>query len=224
MSLGPFNQNNINENQTKNRTINEPTNPILLEANIRTKRLYHDNLSNENYFKKEIDINKNERIEQISIQKENKESTKSITNSSINNNEITQDNEYNREILKNQFYELKEMQKNEESREFYLVPRKWYNKFNEYIKLNLWVNIKQLKGKMDNNECLIDKNIFENALFLNDEKNNIKILKPKYVFYQAIKPFSINKDLWEFLHHNFGVGPEIKMYSERIEKEGKFFL
>ena len=224
MSLDPFNQNNISENQDKNRTINETTNPIVLEANFRTKRIYRDNISNENNLKKESDMKKNERIEQILIQNENEESTKSIINNNINNNEITQENENNRELLKNKFYELKEMNKNDESKEFYLLPRKWYIKFNEYIKLNLWVNIKQLKGKIDNNDCLIDKNIFENALFLNDEKNKIKILKPKYAFYQSIKPISINKELWEYFHQNFGVGPEIKMYSEKIENEsGKFF-
>ena len=215
--LYPSNQNKINDNSEKNKTCNESTNPIILEANLRTKRIYSDNIKNENNSKKDNDINKNERFEISSIQNENEESTKTITNASINNYEISQDNENYKELLRNKFCELKELMTKENRN--YLIPRKWFGKFKELF--NSSISIKELKGKLDNNELLIDKNIFENALFLNDEKNNIKIIKPKYAFCNALKPLFVNKELWDFFLQNFGGGPEIKIVEEKIENEQK---
>ena len=61
----------------------------------------------------------------------------------------------------------------------------------------------------------------DKALFLNDEKNLINIIKPKYAFLSKIKPKIVNKNVWDICYKIFGGGPEIKIFPEKIEKEKK---
>ena len=74
---------------------------------------------------------------------------------------------------------------------------------------NLSSIFKELKGKINNNKILIDKQIFEKALLLNEEKKMISIICPKFAFYNKIKPVIIAKQLWEFIQNIFG-GPRNK--------------
>ena len=105
--------------------------------------------------------------------------------------------------------------------EYYLVPKLWLREIFDLIKKEYVesVNIQPI----NNNMFLVDKQTINKAIFLNEEeKNSIIIIKPKYAFCTKIRPYPLNKQLWEFLLSTFGGGPEIKLLKEKkINEKGE---
>ena len=207
---------NEKNNNKKEDNINNTTEK---EESIRIKRISTQIINIE---KKETMIkNKSENLplEEINQEEQNTRKEKDNKNSNINYYEKkTNLNNFNYDSFKRKFSELINQSsnqfKNNIQQEYYLVPRDWIFNLVNLVKLktsdnqNFYYKI----GKIDNSDILIDKQILDNALFLNDdEKRNHTIIKPKYHFISKIKPYSVSKELWEFLHSNFGGGPEIKL-------------
>ena len=222
-SLSKQNTEQINVNKMKQEMDLDKLKPTETEENFRTKRISYQAKITETGQNQEQPI-KNLILKERNGQDESKlnENEKNYINYEFNQN-LTQaefTNIFNKmkEILKDEF------QNNCE--EFYLISNNWFKRLNDIIKKDTIKNknIKELIGKINNNDILIEKDIFNNAYFLDDEKNKMKILKPKYGFCNKIKPYCLNKKLWKFLYQYFGGGPEIKIYSEKILGEsGKIY-
>ena len=217
-----------NINKVKDKK--ESTDPKALNDGdiLRTKRIYSPSSTSETILKEEnakkiepekealgrteTNSNKNERKKE--------EETKAETNNK-NNSQSSQDGSNNfLASFKKSFIELREQLfrefKQENSREFFLINRTWFRKLNDFVKnsSNNNQNIKEVLGKIKNDEIL-DKQVLTKALFLNDEdKKDMKILKPRYYFCNYHKPIFLNRKLWEFLYKIFGGGPEVKILSE----------
>ena len=188
------NDNNPNKNSKlsfyQNEEINFPENK-LSNKEIKTKDII-DKLANN------LDIEKNKKIEE-----ENKK------------------REFEK-VLKNKLYELKELSNSElrqNCKEYYLISREWMIKLNEYLKGENDIKFEDLKNKKNNDEFLIEKEILKRALVLNQEKEKMVILKPKYSFVNTLKPCPVNESFWKFISKTFGLEPEVKEYIEEIEEE-----
>ena len=150
-----------------------------------------------------------------------------ITKANLDLNQNEKNSENTEEKIINIFIEkFKELNKqlitefsNFKCKEFYLIPRHWFKRLREFIDNKSIQILKELKGTMNNSDYLIDKEMIDHALFLNEEEKNINIIKPKYAFFNKIKPLAVNKDLWDFLHKYLGGGPEIKIIAEKQENE-----
>ena len=82
-------------------------------------------------------------------------------------------------------------------------------KLNNYLKGENNVKLEDLKGKKDNDNFLLEKEIKKRALSLNpEEKEKMIILKPKNAFCSSYKPCPINKLFWEKINETFGLEPE----------------
>ena len=188
------NDNNPNKNSklsfSQNEEINFPENK-LSNKEIKTKDI-KDKLANN------LDIEKNKKIEE-----ENKK------------------REFEK-VLKNKLYELKELSNSElrqNCKEYYLISREWMIKLNEYLKGENDIKFEDLKNKKNNDEFLTEKEILKRALVLNQEKEKMVILKPKYSFVNTLKPCPVNESFWKFISKTFGLEPEVKEYIEEIEEE-----
>ena len=141
------------------------------------------------------------------------------------NNNIKEENKLNdlENDLKKKLIELKNSSNDElrnNCKEYYLISREWMKKFNNYLKGEENVKLEDLKGVKDNDNFLIEKEIKNRALSLNNEKENMVILKPKCAFCISYKPCPVNKPFWEEIHTVFGLEPEVKEYSEEEEYNG----
>ena len=122
--------------------------------------------------------------------------------------------------LREQLGELKDLSNNElreSCKEYYLISREWMKKLNDFIKGINNINYDDLKDKKDNDDFLIEKEKLNRALSLNQDKEKMIILKPKYAFAFSLKPCPVNKPFWDFITKNFGLAPEIKEYAEPKE-------
>lgn len=197
---------------------------------LRTKRIYSPSstsgaiISEDNAKKTEKEKEALGRKEPNSNKNVRKKEEETKADNNNKNSSQTSQNESDNFFVsfKKNFIELREQlfreNKLENTREFYLVSKAWFRKLNEFLKTNTNTNnnqsIKELLGKIKNDEIL-DKQVVTKALFLNDEdKKEIKILRPRYYFCNHIKPIFLNKKLWEYLYKVFGGGPEIKILSE----------
>ena len=179
----------------------------LISINIHNEKINNHIESKDNIKEVIKEINSQEIKNEISME-ENKE---------LNDENNIDDYELN---LKNKLKELKDNSNNElrgQCEEYYLVDRNWMIKLNEYIKGDSSIQLDQLMNNKNNDEFLLEKEKINRALSLNYDKNNMIILKPKYAFCSSFKPCPVNKTFWEFLKNNFGLEPEIKEYSERLE-------
>ena len=224
------NSNSDKKNINKVKDKMESTDPKALNDGdiLRTKRIYTPSSTSETY----LSENKAKKIEtekdtsgrmEPNLNKDEKKKEEE-TKADINNKNSSQPSQdSNNSFLvsfRKTFNELKELLtrefKQENSREFYLISKNWFRKLNDFLKNNTNnnQNIKELLGKIKNDEIL-DKQVMAKALFLNDEdKKEIKILKPKYYLCNYIKPLFLTKKMWDFLYKIFGGGPEIKILSE----------
>ena len=210
-------------------------NQLGIDNNFRSKRIEPVNLFIENNLKNNIIFHtaqqtafKGKKIQTKNEEEKNYNIFSNTTKQKINRYEIFKElNENNKILFRRKFEEINNMLvkefQNNECQEFYLLIRNWFSKLKDFLKsLNIQI-FKELKGQINNNKLLIDKQIFEKALLLNEDKKIIKIINPKFAFYYKIKPVIITKKLWEFCQNIFGGGPEIKMFAEKIEFEpGKF--
>ena len=194
---------NVEKEQNKNQTIK------INENNTNNYQLsIIQNKENEN---------KKEKKEKITQEIEN-EINMETNDEKQEENKI---NEYETNLRK-KLNELKDLSNNElrqNCKEYYLISREWMVKLNDYIKGINDIKIEQLKGKKDNDKFLLEKEIINKALSLDEEKENMIILKPKYAFTSTYKPCPVNKTFWEFITKNFGLEPPVKEFSERIEEE-----
>ena len=216
---------NVKNSSKKEEKANYST--VAKGDNVRTKRTSLLTLNIKNKESKVYSKSENEYIEDI-IEKKNKEKENSKNN---NKNELIskKNNILNLEDLKNKIQSLnrasiEELKKNNQQ-EFYIIHKYWLKQIldsnnYDYDKNS---NIFDYIGSINNYDFLIDKQIINNALFLNEEdKKNIVILKPKYSLCYILKPFPINKQLWEFLRSTFGGGPELKLIKEKkINENGQ---
>ena len=125
-------------------------------------------------------------------------------------------------FLRNKLSELKDLSNNElrqSCKEYYLISREWMVKLNNFIKGIDDIKFEDLKDKKDNDDFLIEKEKLNRALTLNQDKDKMVILKPKYAFAITLKPCPINKPFWEFITKNFGLEPEVKEYAEPYEED-----
>ena len=221
--------NNQNSNEIKNQT-NEVKPPIS-DGSIPNNNL-KNNTNNQNINNNENNqtISNTNNINNTNIENNNEDknvnndANMDIEDNTMNNKDlslgITEENKF--EFIK-KFKELDEELKIEFSNftcpEFYLVPRGWFRELRNFISMESLQILNDLKGKLHNEEYLIDRRIFENAYFVNEEDKKISIIKPKYAFYTPLKPLAVNKSLWDFLHKNLGGGPEIKILAEKQENE-----
>ena len=130
-------------------------------------------------------------------------------------------NEYEM-FLRDKLGELKEISNNElrqTCKEYYLIERNWMIKLNDFIKRENNIKFEDLKDKKDNDEFLIEKEKLSRALTLDQDKDKMVILKPKYAFAFTLRPCPVNKSFWEFINKNLGLEPEVKDYAEPIEHE-----
>ena len=230
-------QDKKNTKSKKSQVYITSPNQLDIDKNFRSKRTEQDKLINENNLKNNISILntpqqsalKGKKIKSKKEEEEEKNcNILSNTKQKTNRYELFIElNENNKYLFKRKFEEINNILINEyqnnECKEFYLVPREWFSKLREFVKTLNLQTFRELKGKINNNKILIDRQIFEKALLLTEEKNNINIIWPKYAFYYRIKPIVITKQMWDFFQNVFGGGPEIKMYSENVEIEpGKF--
>ena len=215
-----------NTNKIKDKM--ESTDPKALNDGdiLRTKRIYSPSstsetiLSEENTKKKEKEVSGKMEPNLNKVDRKKEEEAKADINNK-SNSQPSQDGNNNFLVsFKKNFNDLRDLLtrefKQENTREFYLISRAWFRKLNDFVKNNSNnnQNIKELLGKIKNDEIL-DKQVLTKALFLNDEdKKEIKILKPRYYFCNYIKPINLTKKMWEFLYKIFGGGPEIKVLSE----------
>lgn len=156
-------------------------------------------------------INKENEKENLIATKKNDKKEEGI------NIENKKEDNFRRKFIELRAQASKEV-KDDNCEEIYLIPRKWFGKLINYINNNSSQNenIKELLGKINNEELLIEKQIFNKALFLDDEKNEMKILKTRFGLCNAVRPVSINRQFWKFLYKIFGGGPEIRIRSEKI--------
>ena len=232
MSFYP-NTNKLNENNNIKKEENTYY-TTYKEENLRTKRNSTEIINIED---KET-INKNKFVkgplEEMDQEEKNNYTEQENKINFINNNKIPKNfNNINYDSFRKKFKELfdisnSQLKNNNIQMEYYLVPRDWFIKLANSINDHSYDNNKNfynIVGKINNSDILMDKQIFDNALFLNDdEKKNITILKPKYCFIKKVRPYPINRQMWEFLHSIYGGGPEIRLFKEIKKNEsGEIF-
>ena len=216
--------------QSKNES-QTPSNAIENDVNTRVKRIYTDKFTNENN-SKVLDV-LNIKIKPKGKKEETKNEEEKNEDMEINSNKnnkydiFKEINEKNIAMFKNKLMELNGIKneefKKDECKEFYLISRNWFFKFKNAFKNEYCQRLMELKNNNENNNILLERQIIDKMLFLKDEDKNINIIKPKYAFCSKIYPYHTNKGVWDFLQQVFCLYPEIKIESEKIEKEpGKF--
>ena len=193
---------------------------------IITKNDSDNNIQNETINTAIIPENKNLNNQNVTNELNLREIKSNITMAENTENNEENDIANYEENLKNKLNELK-FASNEELRgnckEYYLISREWMIKFNSYLKGEENITLADLKNKKDNDDFLIEKEKIKRALSIDQDKNKMIILKPKYAFCYSYKPCPINKPFWDFIHSKFGLEPEIKEYAEKIENnDGSF--
>ena len=228
------------------KSVDLPSNTLSSQNSIQNP---NDIIKNENN-SETLKTTKNENIKSSSNQ--NSENVNTINTKNSNNNEILneieitkldnninmkEDKEINKDNNKSEDYEvnlkkrlnyLKELSNCELKKhceEYYLIYREWMIKLNNYLKGENNVKLEDLKGKKDNDNFLLEKEIKKRALSLNpEEKEKMIILKPKNAFCSLYKPCPINKLFWEKINETFGLEPEVKEHALKIENEdGSFY-
>ena len=218
--------------QSKKELSVTPTKLIENELNSRVKRAFTNKPINENNSnsvnaisikikakaKKDETKNEEEKNEDIGMKKKKYKNEYNI---------FKELNEKNIEKFREKIGELCSLRlkqfKNGECKEFFLISRTWFLKLRDFLNNFSMIKFKELKDKMYNNDILLERQIMDKAFFLNNEKENIKIIKPKYAFCKKKLPYFATRQIWDLFHQIFGGGPEIKIESEKIEEEpGKF--
>ena len=190
----------ITKNEIENIMQNQLTIPIHL--------LQENNLNNEN---KESGLKIEEKLSDVIMEE---------------NNKLNEENKLNdfETDLKKKLIQLKEASNDDlrdnKCKEYYLISREWMKKLNDYLKGESDIKFENLIGVKSNDDFLIEKEIKNRALSLNNEKDNMLILKPKYAFCFSYRPCPVNKTFWEEIHKIFGLEPEVKEYSEEEEQDG----
>ena len=124
----------------------------------------------------------------------------------------------------NKFLELQKqsIQKLKETnyKEYYLISKDWFIKLINILKSDTNSDIKNDIGKINNYDFLIDKDsFFINTLFINQQYENINLIKPKFSFIEYYNPVAINDKFWTFLFQEFNGGPEVKEKNDYYEKK-----
>ena len=219
----PFLQQNPFLNSTSNENKENPSHKIIITKN-------NNENSSESTENKTLTLPINIENNLLNKPGQNGEITTHEKKSELKIDLIKQANDIKEEIKKNEqiiflrekLNELKDISNNElrqTCKEYYLIAREWMIKLNDFIKGENNVKLEDLKDKKDNDKFLIEKEKLNRALTLNQDKDKMIILKPKYAFAITLRPCPVNKPFWEFINKNLGLEPEVKDYAEPIEQE-----
>ena len=214
--------NQIIRNEEKVQLNSNNANEMQLEANTRIKRVGQDRNDKVNIIISNNQSQNGGLVNKVINQDQKDDKTEELIDVNFKIENIRDLTEEKKNKLYRKFKELRNIISKElqESQEYFLLSNNWYNSiFREIIHNS--INLKESNLNIDNNDILINKEIFDNALFLDGEKQLINIIKPKYEFYQNIKPFKLYKKFWKFFQNIFGGGPEIKMLAQKEENQGK---
>ena len=212
-------QNKINGKEEIVQLSSSSSNEIKIEINSRIKRVCPDKIDKDNRNNSNSQSQSEPFEKKVINQNEKNNQKEELVNDNLKVENLKEMTQIKKQIIYKRYIELRNIyfKEIEESKEFFLLSKKWYNEiFRQTILSHTKIEpYKDMNLNIDNNDILIEKEIFDKALFLEGEKQMINIIKPKYEFCNNIKPIKLNKKLWEFFQNTFGGGPEIKIYSQK---------